>query len=307
MRDDGILRTKQRSEISTRLYPAPKCARPSSDEDDDYREVPHGDVERSFAYLRRCTYEFEERMAIMQNDSGLTSEIAEREAGVIELFDKNSNTPMLKIIHEELTLLRRMSTFAATITELTRPTILSEWNIGLSSDGAVLFWYVDRTGRFRNAKKIWYGSDGWNRLRDGKHNPRFLYPGYPIPLYGEWQLNSNERRPVALVESEKSALVLGCYMPDLVVLAAGGSKALTERRAGALRGRTVNIFFDRDEAGEHGSEQARRILSKIGAYPKIVNLKDLYPDAPNGYDAGDILREQIQLGIIRQHGQSQHN
>ncbi len=167
------------------------------------REVPSEHVSRSLDYLIRCNESFDERTAIMENDGGLSRKKAEHEtARELGLASTNLNIPMTRIIEEETTLLRHESAFAATITQLTRPTILSEWHIGLSSDGATIFWYADANGRFRNGKKIWYGPNGWNRLRDHRHNPHFLYKGNPIPLYGEWQLTPPERRPFALFESE---------------------------------------------------------------------------------------------------------
>ncbi|HEY3876472.1 MAG TPA: DUF6371 domain-containing protein [Candidatus Kapabacteria bacterium] len=240
---------------------------------------------------------FDELAVKFEYESGLSRMEAETQAAkALGYFSDYPNTPMLKKIPEELTLLRHESAFAATITELTRPTILSEWYVGLSSDGGTLFWYINREGRFRNCKKIWYAPNGWNRLRDTQHPPHFLYKGNPVPLYGEWQLVSC-RGTVVLVESEKSAMILSCYLPGYSVLATGGSESLTERRASVLQGRTVNILFDRDEAGTRGAERAHAILSKVGSHAKIINPYELWPDAPDGYDGADALYNEIILGI----------
>jgi Domain of unknown function (DUF6371)/Toprim-like len=309
--NEGILRTRTGSAINLN---APATITPPDDE----REVPREDVTRSLMPLIRCRKreecfdrqgvpecdDFEELAGKFEYESGLNREESEAQAARIVLgLENNINNPMTQIIHEEITLLRRENPFFATITELTRSTILSEWNVGLSSDGAVIFWYCDVKGRFRNAKKIWYDADGFHRLREGRHAPHFLYRGNSVPLYGEWQLSSGrEHESVALVESEKSAMVLACHVPGFVVLATGGSESLTERRARVLRGRNVNILFDRDDAGTRGAERASRILSKIGARPKIINPFELWPDAPDGYDRADAIYDEIILGI--KHGQA---
>ena len=285
---EGILRTRMGSAINLNV--------PAKTEHHNHEpEVPNEAVTRSLEYLVRCNEDFAERAAIIEYDGGLSRQEAEREAAKeLGFICENPNTLMTKIIEEEPTLLRRESAFAATITQLTRPTILSEWHVGLSNNGAVLFWYVDCNGRFRNAKSIHYDCDGWHRLRDNSHGPRFLYPGYPIPLYGEWQLTPDERRPFALFESEKTAIVASVHLPQYVCLAVGGHELKNERKASVLRGRSGIILFDREPSTIASAEEASRTLTKIGANAVVEDLARIYPGIPPDWDLADIILNQYE-------------
>jgi Domain of unknown function (DUF6371) len=284
--NDNILRMRTGSTInlnaSAKINPG-----------EDGREVPDGHVTRSLDYLIRCNESFNERTAIMENDGGLSRTEAEREAAKeLGFAITHPNSPMTKIIEEETTLLRRESAFAATITQLTRPTILSEWHVGLSSDGATIFWYADVNGLFRNGKKIWYEPNGWNRLRDHRHNPHFLYKGNPIPIYGEWQLTTREQRPFALFESEKTAIVASVHLPQYVCLALGGHELKNERKASVLHGRTGIVLFDREPQTIGAAAEAAQTLRRIGANANVENLEHFYPGIPNDWDVADIIYHQ---------------
>jgi len=72
--------------------------------------------------------------------------------------------------NEELRSLYQKSPFAATLVELTRSSILIDWNIGYSNDGSTLFWYQDFQGKFVNAKRIRFSNDGFTGRRT---SPKF--------------------------------------------------------------------------------------------------------------------------------------
>jgi hypothetical protein len=62
-------------------------------------------------------------------------------------------------------------------------------------------------------------------------------------FFGEHLLAGNNK-PVAIVESEKTAIVASCYLPECVWLACGGSEGLNPAKCECLKGRTVLLYPD---------------------------------------------------------------
>lgn len=138
-----------------------------------------------------------------------------------------------------------------------------KYMLGTTRDGRTIYWQVDKDDRVRAGKIIAYGDDG-HRIKNG--DPRLngrpdvdwaharLKRDGRLPndweltqcLFGEHLLNRYPDLPVAVVESEKSAIVCSLAYPSFLWLACGGIGQLSEAKALPLRGRTVTLFPDRD-------------------------------------------------------------
>lgn len=76
-------------------------------------------------------------------------------------------------------------------------------------------------------------------------------------LYGEHLLKSNPGKPIALVESPKTAIIATPYFPKFLWMATGSLSYLTPDRAKVLKGRRVILFPDLnayDKWEEKGSQ-----------------------------------------------------
>ena len=62
-------------------------------------------------------------------------------------------------------------------------------------------------------------------------------------LFGEHLLKDNSR-PVAIAESEKTAIIASHYLPQFIWLACGGSAGLTDEKCKVLDGRDVILYPD---------------------------------------------------------------
>ena len=158
--------------------------------------------------------------------------------------------------------------FLRSLRTFTSPHHIRRSPIGLEPDGSILFWYIGKDKTVWNAKRIMYV--GFHRARDKP--PHYIYRGNPTPLFGEWQTGEeNAKLPVALVESEKTAVVMSFVAPDKLWLATGGASSLSRERASALAGRMVQIFPDADEAGLTGAAQMQRTLEPIAKSASIID------------------------------------
>ena len=65
-------------------------------------------------------------------------------------------------------------------------------------------------------------------------------------LFGEHLLRQHPDTTIALVESEKTALISSALMPQYTWLATGGKSGLTSERLSSLKGRKIIVFPDVD-------------------------------------------------------------
>ena len=111
----------------------------------------------------------------------------------------------------------------------------SDYNIGTAKQNGTIFFQQDKEGRFRTGKVMYYGLDG-RRLKD--RNSWYLHkrvnPDFELQqvFFGE-HLVSDEK-PIALCESEKTAILMSMFKPDMTWLAAGGSNMLNIQRLSRL-------------------------------------------------------------------------
>ena len=119
----------------------------------------------------------------------------------------------------------------------------NSFNTGKLGD-ALIFWQIDEQRNIVNAKRIHYGFDGH---RNKQYPPLVMYPGNPQCLFGLHLLrDASPDKPVAIVESEKSALVMSMTRPEYLWMACGSLNNFNERFLEPLRQRFVIGFPDLD-------------------------------------------------------------
>lgn len=129
--------------------------------------------------------------------------------------------------------------------------VYEEYRLGATAEGDVIFWQIDQQQRVRTGKLMRYKSDGHRSTGEHDH-PRWMhnFASPPMPdkptqcLFGEHLLSWRPDAPVALVESEKTALLCAALMPQYVWVASGGCKQLSPQKALALQGRILHVWPD---------------------------------------------------------------
>ena len=120
---------------------------------------------------------------------------------------------------------------------------------GTVSD-AIMFWQVDEKYNLVNAKRIYYKSNGH---RDKRYNPIVMFPANGQCLFGLHLLNEQTEKPVAIVESEKTALIMAVNDPSMLWMATGSLDNFNEKMLAPLRGRQVIAYPDLDNKLERGT------------------------------------------------------
>lgn len=146
--------------------------------------------------------------------------------------------------------------------------VLDDYRIGATKDGSTVFWQIDIEGRVRTGKIIQYNKEDGHRIKDrGVNWVHSLLKRQTVfgkewtlaqCLFGEHLLSqaADKRKVVAVVESEKTAVICAIQYPDCVWLATGGKSQLSVDKMNVLAGRTV-IFFPDVDGYHEWTERAR--------------------------------------------------
>ena len=193
--------------------------------------------------------------------------------------------------------------FSDTVTER----LINRYLIGSAKQwpGATVFWQIDATGRIRAGKVMHYHPDTGKRLKDrwkdGSEHARISWVHTLMGLetftlrqcfFGEHLLKTAPHtQPVAIVESEKTALIGSVIQPVFVWLATGGSSGVKMTEAevcNVLKGRKVTLFPDVG-AFDKWKEKARLMETHIGRKVRVSDLLENKHRPANWDLADDVL------------------
>lgn len=125
---------------------------------------------------------------------------------------------------------------------------------------ATSFPSIDAAGNVHAVKIIPYPDDDHHRIkgRPGADIYWIKPEQNPGAYFGTHLLQLNASAPVAIVESEKSAIIGSLFAPEYVWLATAGATNLNAKHPGlkALEGRTLHLFPDADKLKEWRSAAA---------------------------------------------------
>jgi hypothetical protein len=128
--------------------------------------------------------------------------------------------------------------------------VIGRYFIGTTRNGGTVFWQIDIDGNIRGGKVIEYNSQTGKRKKDV--HPTWAHSllhnkDYSLQqcLFGEHLLKKT-RKPVGIVESEKTAVIASIYFPDMIWMACGGKDGLKPKKMQILKNRKVILFPDVD-------------------------------------------------------------
>lgn len=171
--------------------------------------------------------------------------------------------------------------------------------------GAAVFWYIDAAQRIRAGKIMYYHPNG-HRNKD--YNPTFFHAiaqaqgalpeGWKLRrcLFGEHLLPKDPAAPVALVESEKTALIAAAATCGGLWLAAGGLHYLNAGSCAALKGRKVVAYPDLG-AFDKWQERLQNIADIVGFNVVLSDLLERCAtpeDRAGQLDIADYLTRELE-------------
>jgi hypothetical protein len=178
--------------------------------------------------------------------------------------------------------------------------LLTRYFIGTSKywNGATVFWQIDISGIVRTGKIMLYNSTTGKRVKEPFNHINWVHTAMKILdfelkqcLFGE-HLLQDKTKPVAIVESEKTAVIASAYLPEFIWLAAGSLTNLNIEKCNVLKGRMVTLFPDL-KCFEKWSLKTKELSTQLGG--TILNVSDLLERKANeaekmrGFDLADYL------------------
>ena len=171
---------------------------------------------------------------------------------------------------------------------------IGRYFVGTSKNGGACFWQVDLYGKVRAGKIIVYGKDG-HRRKDIIPPVSWVHNVLKLPdfvlsqcLFGEHLLRDTTKK-VAIVESEKSALIASCYLPDMTWLACGGCEGLNAGKCAVLKGRSVILYPDcgkYDKWSTKAGEMSRICSVSVSS---LIENNATQQERQAGFDIADYL------------------
>jgi hypothetical protein len=184
-----------------------------------------------------------------------------------------------------------------------------------------IFWRVDINDNVRSGKIMRYNPETGKRDKEyicavsGIINKRREKEGlkplrFEQCFFGEHLLAHSPEKPVAIVESEKSAIIASVYMPQFVWIATGGASGCKWREYDVykvLKGRTCtfypdNGFFNKQSKKtcfQEWSERVERIADVLpGKFQVSRVLEDLFKNTEReDQDLIDVILRKDETGL----------
>lgn len=179
--------------------------------------------------------------------------------------------------------------------------------LGSTIEKAVIFWQIDTNGKIRTGKVMQYNSTTGKRIKNTKNAIRWVHSDHKKDgtldekynlqqcFFGEHLLPYNKDLPVAIVESEKTAIIASVLFPNFVWLAAGSIYGLSTEKCKVLAGRTVMLYPDL-KAYSYWAKKALELQANIRCRIKISTVLEEIAtpqEKEDGLDIADFICKQL--------------
>ena len=139
--------------------------------------------------------------------------------------------------------------------------LIKKFLLGTSKDNGVVFWQIDEKMQTRTGKVMAYNPNTGKRIKTSF--PTWVHKLYDQTyqqcLFGLHQLKTKPlSQDIHIVESEKTAIIMSYFHPQITWLGSGGSTGLQSYKFEALKGRKVCLFPDQGKY-ELWNEQMERL------------------------------------------------
>ena len=163
--------------------------------------------------------------------------------------------------------------------------VVSKYSIGTSKhfEGATIFWQIDNLERIHAGKILQYIPETGKRAKtsDGKGLINWVHKVNKTEdftldqcLFGLHLINETNQKTVAIVESEKTAIIMSVFKPEYTWLATGSKQAFKQSILEPIKQFKIVAFPDKSEYEDW--KQRASELNAIGFKISVSDLADVF-------------------------------
>jgi hypothetical protein len=156
---------------------------------------------------------------------------------------------------------------------------------------STIFWQIDTKEQIRGAKIMLYDTCTGKRIKKPYNHINWLHNAIKEPdfnlcqcLFGLHQINEDYQKNIAIVESEKTAIIMSMFLPNFIWLATGSKSNFKYELLKPLKKRNCIAFPDKGEYS-NWSNKAKELKSK-GFKIEVSNILE-QTSFKNGFDLAD--------------------
>jgi len=175
--------------------------------------------------------------------------------------------------------------------------LISQYFIATSKhwNGATVFWQIDTQGKVRTGKIMLYSPNTGKRVKEPFNHISWAHKALKQPefelrqcLFGS-HLLIDKTKPIAIVESEKTAVIASVYLPQFIWVAVGSLTNLNAEKCSILKGRSVTLFPDLNGFDKWSSKAKE--LSHLANFTvsDLLERKATEAERKQGFDLADYL------------------
>lgn len=190
---------------------------------------------------------------------------------------------------------------------------VQQYHVGTGKEGTAvagwpIFWQIDEGLNVRTGKLIKYDTKTGKRTRNDVYSMDWIHSmltrkGH-IPddantwkldqcLFGLHLIRDNDAKPIAIVESEKTALIASQYLPSFTWLACGSLNGLKQEMLKPLQGRSLILYPDRGMA----YKKWKTVAGTLQGFKNVLVSDILERHTTSSDDGNDLADYLIQYDI----------
>ena len=156
---------------------------------------------------------------------------------------------------------------------------------------ATIFWQIDNKEQIRGAKIMLYNEHTGKRVKEPYNHINWLHKAIKKPdfnlypcLFGLHLINEDYQKNIAIVESEKTAIILSLILPEFIWLATGGSGNFKFELLEPIKKRKCFAYPDKGEFKKWN--RTAKELKEKGFKIAVSDLLE-QTEFSNGFDLAD--------------------